>query len=217
VIEKMWELQNPKPTKLIVGILAADKDALAAAVEAINKQIGKVDLASDVWPFTQTDYYKDETGPNILRQFVSIEELVDPGKLAEIKHATNKLEQELAEKLKVFNMTDVIASEAKQSPDNNRLPRRPDESGLLAMTPLRRPVNLDPGMIEPSKLVLATTKNYSHRIYIGHKMFAEVTLMYEKGGWRHFEWTYPDYRQQCYQEFFSKVRTRLLEQLKTCR
>ena len=179
----MWELKDPKPVKLIVGILAANREALASSVEAVNKQIGKVDLASEVWPFTQTDYYKNETGHNIFRQFVSIEELVDPGKLAEIKHTTNKMEQELAGVLK---------------------------------TAVPRPVNLDPGIIEPSKLVLATTKNYSHRIYIGNKMFAEVTLIYEKGNWRHFEWTYPDYKQQHYQEFFNKVRSRLMEQLKTC-
>jgi hypothetical protein len=212
----MWELKNPKPVKLIIGILAANEAALAAAVKAIGKSFGAIDLTSDVWPFTQTDYYKDELGPNALRQFVSIEKLIDPGKLAKIKHAANKLEQKLAKKLKVFKTPDVIASEAKQSqsPDINRLPRRPDESGLLAMTPLPRPVNLDPGFIEPSKLVLASTKNFSHRIYIGNKMFAEVTLMYEKGSWRHFEFTFPDYRQSNYQDFLSKVRTRLVEQLK---
>jgi hypothetical protein len=122
----------------------------------------------------------------------------------------------LAKKLNVINAIDVIASEAKQSQSSdNRLPRRPDKSGLLAMTKLPRPVNLDPGIIEPSKLVLATTKNYSHRIYIGHKMFAEVTLIYEKGAWRHFDYTYPDYRQPGYHDFFTKVRNRLLEQLKT--
>jgi len=179
----MWDLQNPKPVKLIIGVLAANEDALAEAVEAVNKHLGEIDLASDVWPFTQTDYYKDETGPNILRQFVSIEKLIDPGKLAKIKHATNKLEQKLARRLKMS---------------------------------LSRPVNLDPGIVEPSKLVLATTKNYSHRIYVGHKMYAEVTLVYEKGNWRHFEYTYPDYRQQCYHDFFTKIRSRLLEQLKTC-
>ena len=179
----MWELKEPRPVKLIIGILAADKDALAEAAGAVNERIGKVDLASEVWPFTQTDYYKDETGANILRQFVSIEGLVEPGKLGEIKHTTNKMEQEIA--------------------------------GALKMS-VARPVNLDPGLIEASKLVLATTKNYSHRIYIGNKMYAEVTLIYEKGGWRHFEWTYPDYRQQSYQEFFSEVRNKLLEQLKTC-
>jgi hypothetical protein len=207
----MWELHEPRQVKLIIGILAANEVALVAAVKAISSKFGKIDLTSEVWPFTQTDYYRDETGPNILRQFVSIERLIDPGKLAKIKQSTNKLEQKLADLLK------VIASEAKQSQslDVKRLPRCPDKSGLLAMTPLSRPVNLDPGFIEPSKLVLATTKNYSHRIYIGHKMFAEVTLIYEKGIWRDFDWTYPDYRQPDYHNFFTRVRALLLEQLKT--
>ena len=178
----MWDLHQPQPVKLIIGILAADETSLAAAIKAINKPFGVIDLASDVWPFTQTDYYKDELGPNALRQFVSIEKLIDPGKLAQIKHDTNSLEQQLADSLKL---------------------------------PLPRPVNLDPGFIEPSKLILASTKNFSHRIYIGNKMFAEVTLMYEKGNWRHFEYTFPDYRQSCYQNFLTKVRCRLLEQLKT--
>jgi len=178
----MWDLHQPQPVKLIIGILAADETSLAAAIKAINKPFGVIDLASDVWPFTQTDYYKDELGPNALRQFVSIEKLIDPGKLAQIKHDTNSLEQQLADSLKL---------------------------------PLPRPVNLDPGFIEPSKLILASTKNFSHRIYIGNKMFAEVTLMYEKGHWRHYEYTFPDYRQSCYHDFLSKVRTRLMEQLKT--
>ena len=63
----MWDLQNPKPVKLIIGILAADENALASAVKTISAKFGTIDLASDVWPFTQTEYYKDETGPNILR------------------------------------------------------------------------------------------------------------------------------------------------------
>ena len=180
----MWELKAPRPVKLIVGILAADQDCLRAAIEAITGEFGKIDLVSDVWPFTQTDYYNKETGENILRQFVSIEKLIDPGKLAKIKHKTNKLEQKLAVKL-----------------------------GLG----LTRPVNLDPGIIEPSKLVLATAKNYSHRIYIGEKMYAEVTLIFDKGSWRGLPYTYPDYRQQCYFDFFDKVRRRLLEQLKSKR
>ncbi len=178
----MWELHDPKPVKLIIGILAANETSLAAAVKAISKSFGVIDLSSDVWPFTQTDYYKDELGPNALRQFVSLEKPIDPGKLAQIKHDTNSLEQQLADSLKLS---------------------------------LPRPVNLDPGFIEPSKLILASTKNFSHRIYIGNKMFAEVTLMYEKGAWRHFEYTFPDYRQSCYQNFLTKARTRLMEQLKT--
>jgi hypothetical protein len=180
----MWKPKEPNPVKLIVGILAANHQCLHTAADALTDKFGKVDFTSEVWPFEQTDYYKDQTGPRILRQFVSIKRLIDPGKLAKVKHQTNKLEQKLAAKL-----------------------------GL----PLTRPVNLDPGIIEPSKLVLATTKNYSHRIYIGKKMYAEVTLIFDKGRWRPQAYTYPDYRQQCYFDFFEIVRTRLLEQLKSKR
>jgi len=95
----MWELKDPKPVKLIIGILAANRDCLQIAVKTIEAKFGEIDFQSDVWPFTQTDYYKDQTGENILRQFVSIENLIDPEKLAKIKHKTNKLEQKLAAKL----------------------------------------------------------------------------------------------------------------------
>ena len=180
----MWKLKDPKPVKLIVGILAANYHCLHTAADALSDKLGKVDFTSEVWPFDKTDYYRDQTGPRILRQFVSIKRLIDPGKLAKVKHQTNKLEQKLAAKL-----------------------------GL----PLTRPVNLDPGIIAPSKLILATTKNYSHRIYIGQKMYAEVTLIFDKGRWRPQAYTYPDYKQQCYFDFFEIDTTRLLEQLKSKR
>ena len=96
----MWELKEPKPVKLIIGILAADERCLDAAVEAIKQAFGNIDLQSDVWPFTQTDYYKEQMGENIIRQFVSLEKLIDPGELADIKHKTNQIEQELADRLK---------------------------------------------------------------------------------------------------------------------
>jgi len=181
LVHYMWELKEPRSVKLFVGILAANDKCLQAAIEALTSEFGKTDLVGDVWPFTQTNYYNKETGEHILRQFVSIESLIDPGTLAKVKHRTNKLEQKLSEKLKLS---------------------------------VPRPVNLDPGMIEPSKLILATTKNYSHRIYIGQKMYAEVTLIYHKGTWQPFDYTYADYRQECYLDFFSKVRAKLCEQLR---
>jgi hypothetical protein len=79
---------------------------------------------------------------------------------------------------------------------------------------LSRPVNLDPGYIEPSKLVLASTKNFSHRIYIGKKIWAEVTLIYNKGRWTTFEYTFPDHKEERYHYFFSQVRDKLVQQLK---
>lgn len=75
-----------------------------------------------------------------------------------------------------------------------------------------RPLNLDPGFIAPSKLVLASTKDYAHRLYLGRGMYAEITLYYRAGRWQPHEWTFPDYRRDDYQAFFSQVRSWLRQQ-----
>jgi len=74
---------------------------------------------------------------------------------------------------------------------------------------IRRPLNLDPGYVEPSKLVLASMKNFSHRVYLGRGVYAEVTLLYRKGRWQPLEWTFPDYASGRYGTFLSAVRNRL--------
>ncbi len=77
-----------------------------------------------------------------------------------------------------------------------------------------RAINLDPGYITAAKLVLATTKDYSHRVYLDRGIYAEVTLHYHGGTWQAWPWTYPDYAASSYHEFFTQVRSRLLEQLR---
>ena len=79
----------------------------------------------------------------------------------------------------------------------------------------RRRVNLDPGYISLDKLVLATTKDYSHRIYIGQGIYAEVTLKYRHGSFQPWEWTYPDYASPRYCEMFAAIRQRYLAQMKS--
>lgn len=79
---------------------------------------------------------------------------------------------------------------------------------------IARPVNLDPGTIDLARLVLATTKDRSHRIYLDQGVYAEVTLHWSEGAWRVWPWTYPDYHDPAYHEFFTRVRTRLSEQLR---
>ncbi|RJP19813.1 MAG: DUF4416 family protein [Candidatus Abyssobacteria bacterium SURF_5] len=78
----------------------------------------------------------------------------------------------------------------------------------------RRLINLDPGYIALSKLVLASTKDYSHRIYLGDGIFAEVTLHYANRRFNPWPWTYPDYKTEAYLHFFESVRSRYLETLK---
>lgn len=69
-----------------------------------------------------------------------------------------------------------------------------------------RMINIDPGLISHSKLVLATTKNFAHRIYIGKGIYAEVTLRFKAGKFTVLEWTYPDFATAKYQAILNEIR-----------
>ncbi len=76
-----------------------------------------------------------------------------------------------------------------------------------------RPVNIDPGYVAFSKMVLATTKDRVHRIYLQRGIYAEVTLRFESGKWRPWEWTFADYAEETYYAAFTQARERLKTQL----
>lgn len=75
-----------------------------------------------------------------------------------------------------------------------------------------RPVNLDPGYLNDSKLVLASTKDHAHRIYLDQGIYAEMTLSFHHGRWHPMPWTYPDYRSEPYRRFFDEVRDRFMRE-----
>ena len=72
--------------------------------------------------------------------------------------------------------------------------------------PEPRPLNLDPGYVTLAKLVLASTKDRDHRIYLGRGIFAENTLFFRSGAWQVRPWTYPDYQRADYREFLMAAR-----------
>ena len=78
-----------------------------------------------------------------------------------------------------------------------------------------RPLNLDPGYLTLAKLVLASTKDHAHRIYLNEGIYAEVTLAFRHGAWKKFEWTFPDYQREDYQQFFSQCRDDLRKKLRS--
>jgi hypothetical protein len=78
----------------------------------------------------------------------------------------------------------------------------------------RRLVNLDPGYVAPERLVLATGKNYSHRVYLDHGIYGDLTLLFSQARFQPLPWSYPDYAKGELPELLAKVRSKYLRQLK---
>ena len=77
-----------------------------------------------------------------------------------------------------------------------------------------RRVNIDPGYVSLGKMVLATTKNHAHRLYLGEGIYGEGTLTYQQGRFRAWPWTYPDYASDRYCALFDGIRERYKTQLR---
>ncbi len=85
----------------------------------------------------------------------------------------------------------------------------------LALSNGDRQINLDPGLLTADNLILATTKNRSHRIYLNKGIFAEVTLWYVRGDYEALEWTYPDYRSDEVRNLLKNLRKDYLHTIRS--
>jgi hypothetical protein len=77
----------------------------------------------------------------------------------------------------------------------------------------KRTINIDPGYISPERLILATGKNFTHRVYLDRGIYADLTLIFQKGTFRPLEWTYPDYAGADVIALFNEIRKRYMRQL----
>jgi len=164
-------------------MLSSDAALFDACALVINREYGPLEFESENLPWNNTEYYRDEMGDHIIRKFIFLERLMDPGELSLIKVFTNNVENSFAAR----------------------------EAGVS-----RRRINLDPGYIDQAKVVLATTKDFAHRIYLGGGIYAEVTLRYSNvdRAFIPFDYTYPDYRTDAYRLLFNKARDSLRSALK---
>jgi len=164
-------------------MLSSNASLFDACAQILRGEYGPLDFESEIFPWDNTEYYRDELGDHIERKFIFFERLIDPGELPRIKILTNNVESNFATR-----------------------------KGSV----LRRRINLDPGYITQAKVVLATTKDFSHRIYLAHGIYAEVTLRYSNADRRFipYDYTYPDYRTDTYATLFNKARENLRMALK---
>jgi hypothetical protein len=128
-------------------------------------------------------------GEGLSREWILFKDLIKQEMITDIKHKTIKIENEFDTKGK-----ENICSEQSSNYVKGRWRR----------------VNIDPGYVTLSRVVLPTTKDCSHRIYLKDDIFAEVTLIYSKGEWQHLKWTYMDYRTEAALSFFGQCREYIL-------
>jgi len=79
----------------------------------------------------------------------------------------------------------------------------------------KRRINLDPGYLLAERYVLATGKNFAHRIYLEEGIYADLTLVFRHGGFHPLPWTYHGYRQQDIHGLLTRVRSKYRHDLKT--
>jgi len=164
-----------------MGVMAGEPEIFSVTQEELVNLWGPIDLESDVFPFTYTDYYsKQMGGASLMRKFISFNTLIAPETLSEIKMTTNQIEEKMKTKL--------------QSP--------------------HRIVNIDPGLINDSSLIMATVKDFAHRVPLQQGIYGHLEFLFGKKEIRILGWTYPDFRKKTYHPFFLKVRKKYLDQIK---
>ncbi len=73
----------------------------------------------------------------------------------------------------------------------------------------KRQVNIDPGFLSAERFILATGKNYTHRVYLRDGIYADLTLIYQKGAYRPQAWTYPDCLEPGFLHYLEVLRKKL--------
>lgn len=92
-----------------------------------------------------------------------------------------------------------------------------EELAASGRFPEARPLNLDPGLVQLGKFLLASTKDQAHRIYLRDDIFAEVTLRFQSGAFEIWPWTYADYREEAVRAFLNQARAFLYEKVSMIR
>ena len=170
----------PMPVKPVVSLLLAREDLGPAVIHRLSGFFGPPELVGPWWPFTASNYYTPEMGPDLGRRLVAFLHLADAARLPAWKIFTNQI-----------------------------------EAGFALGG--RRLVNLDPGYVSKERLVLATGKNYAHRLYLGQGIFGDLTLLYRQGHFQPLPWSYPDYARGELPALLELVRKKYLWQLKALR
>jgi len=204
--------KNHPPCVPFVAVFCCENAGLERAWGLLENRFGKIADLSPAFDFVESEYYHatmllpshqlptpeppapgvasaqkqgslaGSLGPvGLKKQLAVFESWYDPASLSEHKLLTNQMETKLGMEL-------VNAGTVPQG--------------------VARPINIDPGYLSMTKLVLASTKNREHRIYLRDGIYAEVTLAFRDQDWQSMPWTYADYQRRDVRDFLKSARGR---------
>ena len=203
--------KNHPPCVPFVAVFCSEIDGLEQAWSLLEDRFGKIADLSPAFDFVESEYYHatmlsplsplslsplSPPGPvsppvlspsgslphaGLKKQLAVFESWYDPASMSEDKLLTNQIETKLG--MELVNAGTI-------------------PHGVV------RPINIDPGYVSMTKLVLASTKNREHRIYLRDGIYAEVTLAFRDQDWQPMPWTYADYQRRDVRDFLKLARSR---------
>jgi len=129
-------------------------------------------------------------------------------------HFTNYYEKQMGKNLKRMFLSFQRLIEPERLSAVKHQTNRLEEEIREEFEALHRIVNLDPGYLTTAALIMATAKDFSHRIPLQNGIYAHLEFLFGRNEVRILDWTYPDYKEKGCQDYFLDVRRMYLSQLK---
>lgn len=175
-------LKAPPQAQLFVAIMSGKPGYCQEVERHLVGKWGAIDHRSEIYCFSEfTSHYEREMGDPIWKYFITFRRFRPVPDLVRLKLFTEQLEQMFL--------------------------TRPVAGDVTVNQVLSRTVNLDPGYLTAWHVVLATVKNYAHRVHLQGGIYSELTLLFKRSRIEPLPWTYPDYRAEATLRFFSTVRS----------
>jgi len=193
----MGMIKKPPPCVRFAAVFSSEDRLLELVWERLESHWGKIATLSPPFDFIESPYYlktmqlaDDGQGALVLRkQMALFASPYDPSELSADKRASNQWEDTWTAQ---WTAPDPVWSGLPDCLAGHESPKRW--------------VNIDPGYMSMTKLVLASTKNREHRLYLRDGIYAEVTLAFRDQAWRAMPWTYADYQRPDVLEFLTQAR-----------
>ncbi len=173
--------------------------------------MGKIKKHLPVKFFSAITFSQNSILPEVFRALEETFDKIDQkSAIFNFNHFTDYYTREMGGNLQKLFVSFEKLTDAELLPDikkkTNQLEKKYSKND-------HRTLNIDPGYLCESKLILATTKDYSHRIYIGKGIFGDLHLVYRNGSYQPQSWTYPDYKQEMSLRFFNNLRALYRQQI----